>query len=302
MNPRRRSNQPRRTRSIIVASAVVFTGSIAACSASDDETVGDAPAELSSITTKVSQPYPNCGGSTTDATPIQLTWKDKVPASYTAGAPLVVANVTKGARLVAVKVRFKGPTGVVETALAPIVVAALSQATVTIPTAAIGALVEDTATPVSAVVSAEVEGQVTWASHRSLHRLTNGAYRWYGEQERVATTRATVQALLAAHQLQLPQVEAGALDTMQVVAPARSFPELEGAWNAATKLDDAAFAAVGNLTGGAPSGGGPGAPNDEGGPPPGAQTLCFRLNSDFLRAAWTSPRSRITRPRARRSG
>src|SRR5688500_2776276 len=131
MNHRSRSNQPRRTRSITAASGVDLNGSIAACSVSDDEMLGDAPAELSSIT--VSQPYPSCGGSTTDATPIQLTWKDKVPASYTAGAPLVVANVTKGARLVAVKVRFKGPTGVVETALAPIVVAALSQATVTIP-------------------------------------------------------------------------------------------------------------------------------------------------------------------------
>jgi hypothetical protein len=249
----------------------VAVGACAAPESPSDEDSGDA---LSTIT---STWYPQCGGSVTDVTPVELSWGYKGPATFTAGAPLVISNVTPDPLTVQISARFRGPTDVVTTSLVPVTVPGHDKKSVVVQTSSIGTIAKDADTPIGVVVSAVADGQVAWAPARFVQAAGSKAYAWYDAAQAAQQTQATVTSLLAAHQVQLSPVEVEAVDTMQVVDPVRSFPDLAGAWAYATTLDPSAFAAVSTLAGGGTLGGG----GPSGGPPSNVQTLCYRLNTDF---------------------
>ncbi len=211
---------------------------------------------------------------------MDLVWSFEKEQLFESGAPLVISNPTREAREVRITVRFKGPTGVVARRLDPLEVAAGQHTVVSVETAGIQGLVADTATPIGVVVSAEVDGTIVWAPRRGIHWLPGrGAYLWYPEENAPRHYRKAVDKLLSKHGLRLTSAERGLAGTMQVLMPAHPLPAPNDILRDASRIDRRAFRAVAARgTGGPP---GPGGPPGEGSPPPAAQTLCFRLGTDY---------------------
>ncbi|MCP5298135.1 MAG: hypothetical protein H6954_00380 [Chromatiaceae bacterium] len=279
VNTSRRNTTPFRACRNRCVVAIVLLGAMS-CALGDLGLHRDLWGHFGSYLARDNVVYPNCGGSTSDATPVDLTWAFDRDRPFADGAPLVVVNPSDTSRQVMVTVRYKGPTGVLSRRLGPLDVAAGGHAKVRIDTDGVQDLDADTLTPIGVVVSADVDGTVVWAPRRFVQWLPGrGAYLWSSEETAPRVYRKVVDRLLYRYGLRLTRAERGLTDTLQVVAPARALQTPEDTASSASGIDPRAFRMVARRgIGGPPV---PGQPPGEGSPPPAAQTLCFRLGTDF---------------------